>query len=324
MLKRLSALLAAAAVLAGGAAVAQDATSAAVPAEPGSWEAVAGDAILSFVGGRSREEAFADTFNPYGIDGDSLLFTLGAFFVTTAFTGEPVHEGELSIYPQHNTPLGYFEPSEATPAIIPFALLKAGECHAGYVTGHPVPNATYAVALPSGGCHAAMVEEIVYAEYAAASPAQPEVEPQEQPASPSLDFDPSNPTDADLDLVVWAAYNGAYALAVADPDYLFIRDGNFDPVRSVIAAALATEGLGGIEVEHAATAGEAYGCAPAGTTVVRVAFAAGDAGITLVAASEHAISSYVYDPAVTTDLDIDLARACDTSGLGRTPAGNVP
>jgi hypothetical protein len=325
MLRRTLALLAAigSAVLLTPAA-AQDSPPIIAPADAGAWQAIAGEAILYYVGGRSLAQTGGDPFNPYEIDGEGLLFALGSFFVTTTYEGAAVHEGEVSIYPQFNTPLAAFEPSAATPGIIPFALMKGGECFGGYVAGYPVPDTTYAVDMTDQICHAAIVEEIVYAAYIAANPAQPDPVPHDEPATTTTTFDAANPLDIDLDVAVWAAYNAAYALAIADADYLFIRDGNFDVIREAIAAELVKESLPGIELIHASTEAEAFGCAPAGTTEVRVAFTDGNAGVTLVAASSRSVSTYVYKPEVSADLDIDYAHDCAIEGLGRVRARNVP
>jgi hypothetical protein len=302
-----------------GPAAAQDAP-AIVPAEPGSWQATVGNVILHYVGGRSLADVGGPGFNPFQIDGEGLLFSLGSFFVTSEFQGQSVHEGEVSILPQFTTPLEAFEPSEATPAIISFALVKSGVCIAGYVAGHPIPNATYAVDLGNQICHAAIVEEIVYAQYAAANPVAPKPEPQTTVTT----FDAANPLDLDLDVAVWAAYNAAYNLAVSDADYLFIRNGDFGLVRDAILKELQSENLPGIEVVEAPTATEAFGCAPPGKTLIRVAFVANDEGIILAAASSRRVSTYVYDPTFSSDLDIGYARDCQTEGFGRVHAVNVP
>jgi hypothetical protein len=337
LLERLGLLAATALALAPVAALAQGPGAGITIAQPGSVENLAGQGILYFVGGRTKDDAMrtSNDFNPYQIDGDDLLFSLGAFFVTTTYDGEPVDEGELSIFPQFVTPLEAHIPTAATPAIIPFALMQQGICHAGYVAGFPVPDTIFDVDLSGQICHAAIVEEVVYAAYAAASPetgpvsvpsGEPAVEPQEQPAPATTTFDPAMPTPLDLDVIVWAAYNAAYAVAVSGSDYLFIRDGDFATVRAAILAELAKEGYAGVVIagEPAASVGEAFACGAPGATELKVAFVAGNAGVVLVATSGRLRSSYRYDPSVTYDLDIQTARECQSSGPGRLPAVNVP
>lgn len=347
MLLRSLGLLAAALVAASPLAVlAQNLPAGTTLAAPGSVEETAGQGILYYVGGRTKDDAMrtSNDFNPYQIDGDSLLFSLGAFFVNTDDEGGSVNEGELSIKPQFNTPLEAYDASAATPGIIPFALLQNGVCHAGYVTGYPVPDTIYAVDLAGEACHAATVEQIVYAAYAAAAPDVPATdepatdvpateEPSEDTVEPTEDvppvvgtFDPARPSDMDLDVIVWAAYNAAYAVAVSSNDYLFIRNGDYATLRDAIASELAKEGYAGVTVADAPSASpaDALVCAAPGTTELKVAFISADAGIVLVAASERRKSSYLYDPNVSTDLDIRYARDCQTSGFGRSQIGNVP
>jgi hypothetical protein len=185
MLRFVPAALAAAALLAALPALAQD-DGPIRPAEPGSIEETIGRLILYFVDGRTKDEAMATTndFNPYAIDGESLLSNVGAFFVNTYYEGEAVHEGELSIYPQFNTPLEMFEASDTTPGIIPFALLQKGTCYGGFVSGYPIPKFIDAVDMTGQICHAAIVEEIVYAEFAARDPSTVMETPTE-PTAPS-------------------------------------------------------------------------------------------------------------------------------------------
>ena len=138
-------------------------------------------------------------------------------------------------------------------------------------------------------------------------------------------FDPAFPADLDLDVAVWAAYNAAYTLAIADGDYLFIRNGDFGIVRKAILAELEKEGLAGIDIVTSpiAEAAAAFGCADPGTTAMRVAFTAGGLGITIVAASSQRMSAYEYDPDASADLRITYARDCQTSGFGRMRSANV-
>lgn len=307
-------------------AAGQDSAPLVRAADPASPEGIAGEVILYFAGGRTLAEAGGPAFNPFGIDGDRLLFALGAFFVTTEYRGEPVHEGELSIFPQFDTPFRDFTPSVATPGIIPFAFMQKGVCHAGFVAGHPAPDSVYAVDMTDQLCHAGIVEELVYAQYAAANPQQsePEAEPEAEPAPPQHAFDPAIPSDLDLDVAVWAAYGAASEIANADPDYLFAREGSFAELRAAIAAALEREGLAGIAIEGPVVEpGASFGCAEPATTVLRVGFAAGNGGIVLVAASHRRQSSYVYDPDVSFELDIRPARECRIEGFGRAFTGTL-
>lgn len=319
MLKPLFALASIGMALGMSPAFAQDAVI--HPAEPGSIEDKAGYVILYFVGGRTKEEAMATSndFNPYQIGGEDLLFSVGSFFITTSYEGQALKEGELAVFPQFNTPFSGFEPSAATPGIIPFALMKNGTCHAGFVTGYPVPDTINAIDLTGQVCHAQTVEELLYADYAARNP-EPVVEPEEEPSpaeAPAHVFDPLNPTPLDLDTIVWAAYNGAFSVAMADPDYLFVRDGNQAPLLNAIEAELKKEGFEHINIVDAPLPADAYGCAAPGGVDLRFAITNDNAGLVLVAASSRLASTYVYDPDVSADLDIDFSHECRTEGLGR-------
>lgn len=303
-------------------------TPAMAPAAPDSWESIAGQVILHFVGGRSLEQAGGPAFNPYGIEVDPLLFALAAFFVTAEYTGEPVHEGEVAIFPQFATPRGgAFEASPETPAIIPFAMMKSGACFGGYVTGHPVPSEIVAVDMSGLVCHAAAVDEAVYALYAAQTAVFEPVEEEAPEQVPMRSgFDPRNPLDSDLDRAVWIAYGAAYALATAGNNYQFAPGGDFDALRSAMAEALGNEGLGAVTVLDSAlaTPDEARACAAENGTELRVALGPDFAGIAIVAASQRRMSSYLYDPDSPEGLLVEPARTCRTSGAGRVDTVNEP
>ncbi|HEY9009925.1 MAG TPA: hypothetical protein VIN06_02805 [Devosia sp.] len=290
------------------------------PAEPGTPEALVGDALLYFVDGRTREEAGGDDFNPFGIDPDAVLFHVGAFFIVTDFADGELKEGELAVYPQFIMPRGEGTPSAATPAIMPFAMLKKGECHAGYVAGYPAPNATYKVDLSGLPCHADSVEQMVRDAYDLAQPAD-DIFPEE--TAPAImtapGFDPVFPTDAQLQSAVYAAYEAAYSLAVATADYTFWDGSDYSPTREAVTQALANENLGGIAipVDPAADPAAAKACAATGQTELRIAFTPDRTGITVAAVSDSRVYGYEYDYNISPDLRIVDPRPCATSGPGR-------
>ncbi len=318
---------AAAVVSAALPAAAQD-SGAFPPADPSSVVGIIGEVILRSAAGRTIEEVGGPSFNPFGLYEEELLQPVGAFFITVDYTGEAVKEGELSIFPQFNTPFGEFAAGEATPGIIPFALMQQGACHAGFVAGHPAPEAVYAVDMTDQICHAGIVEELVYAQYAAANPTQPQASPEPQPdvvPPQQQGFDPANPSAFDLDVIAWAAYSGAYATVNEDSDFLFMRNGDDQPVRLAIRDALEREGIHGIIFKPPLTdARQAFGCAAPGMTELRMAFTADGAGIILVAASAWRQSVYAYDPEISAELDVRWAHECRTEGPGRTYTGSAP
>jgi len=301
------------------------------PAAEGTPEALVGEAVLYFVDGRTREEAGDDSFNPFGIDAEALLYHVGAFFIVGEFTGEPLQEGELALYPQYGMPRGEGTPSDATPPVIPFAMMKGGECLGGYVTGYPVPDTTYAVDMTGALCHADTVEQMLRDSYAQAAPAEstepveeptPSDEPTapEEPAAPEpAGFDPAFPADKQLQDAVYAAYTAAYGIAMADANYAFWDGSDFGPTRTAVTTALADAGLGRITVPGTpvADATAAKACAEPGTTAIRVAFTPDGAGITVAAASDSRVYAYEYDYTISADLMVTEVRDCATSGPGR-------
>jgi hypothetical protein len=302
------------------------------PAVEGTPEWLVGDAVLYFVGGRTREEAGGDEFNPFGIDPDSLMFHVGAFFIVSDLSGEPLKEGELAIYPQFAMPLGAGVPSAKTPPAIPFALMQQGECHGGYVAGFPVPDTAYAVDMSGAPCHADTVEQMLADSYAQAAPAEQPTAPVDAPSAPEepaipapeaapvpLAFDPASPRDQQLRDAVYAAYAAAYGLALADPDYAFWDGTDFAPVLTAITGALASAGLAQITIAEtpATDPGAAKACAEPGTTALRIAFTPDGAGITVAAVSDRRVYAYEYDYAVSADVRVTEPRDCATSGPGR-------
>lgn len=300
-------------------------------ATPGSPVDRAGRTILSFVGGRSLEDAGGAGFNPFGINGETLLFTAGAFFFSPDLRmGQELREGELSIFPQYRTPGGAFVPSAAQSPVIPFAFKQAGACYAGYVGGYPVADTVYEVDLTGEVCHAATVDDILYASYdlAVAQSVPAETPNTGNPTSadpvPAV-FNAALPGDGDLELVVWTAYNAAYNRAILRPDYLFFTGSDYQAVHDAIAAELARAGLQDVVVagvpatDFAAT----RACGWSGQTELRVAFSADGAGIAVAAVSARRAYGYEYDPGTSPDLVIVGPRDCATSGFGRAPAAGA-
>lgn len=302
------------------------------PAVEGMPQWLVGEAVLYFADGRTREQAGNDDFNPFGIDPEALLYHVGAFFIVAdEFTGEPIKEGELSLYPQFVMPRGEGTPSETTPPVIPFALMQKGTCYAGYVSGYPAPDSVYAVDLNGAVCHADTVEQLLGDSYAQAEPQQapdvpseepvPEIQAFPEPESPPAPavFDPAFPTDQQLRDAVYAAYSAAYALALADAKYAFWNGTDFAPVSGAITLSLAENGLNAVTVAEAPASdpAAAKACADPGSTVVRVAFTPDRSGITVAAASDRRVYAYEYDLGISPDLRVTEPRDCATSGPGR-------
>ena len=313
--------------LGAGSSIAQEVT---VPAE-GSPVALVGEAILYFAGVAGIDAVGPEAFNPFAIDGEALMGHAGLFFISTDFTGEPVHEGEIVIFPQFQTPFASFNAGPVTPRLIPFALKQNGQCHAGYVAGHPEPQMVYEIALDGLACHAITVEALMAGGYAAASkggddvkaaleaagitqaPALPPVELTETAVS---NFDPAFPTGLDLEVIVWAAYNAAYARASQDEDYFARDEAGAEALRAAMLTEIRREGFEGVTLVAVDNPAEARACGEPGATTIRVGFTKAGDGIFIAAASDRRLAAQEYDPSVSGEMVVTKARDCATSGLG--------
>ena len=132
----------------------------------------------------------------------------------------------------------------------------------------------------------------------------------------SSSAEPAPPTglsDADLELVVRAAYTGASAFANAHDRY-FARDGVLPPLHDAVAAEVAKEGFGSVTVpplgspELGADGIKACLASP-GTELRLVANTYGD-GLTLVAVTDSRDFAYSYDPHKAADIVVTKAEPC--------------
>lgn len=282
-----------------------------------------GQEILAFVAGRTYEEALGVTqnpYNPFNLDGESLLRAAGLYFIEPDTTRQ-VFEGTLSISPEFETPDRAFSAAEATPAIVPFAFVTEGSCHGGYVSGFPVADQVATVDMSSRVCSAQTVKDIVAAEYHAAA-----VTVEQPGAIPPIEevpvkFDPANPTDYDLEMIVYIAYGAARDFALANDNYFVAPGGTFEPLRAAIVGRLEKEGYGAVELptEPASSPEDARECAaPGRKTQLHVASPAGGAGLTLAAVTDTRMSAYDYDPDKGPDITVTTAQPCSGSGFGRS------
>ena len=128
-------------------------------AEPDSPIGRAGQVILDAVASRTYAEAFAKSrspTNPFGIDLEKVAAAAGASSAGDV-SGGLATEGHLSILPQFNTPEAKFGTSATTPAIIPFAVMVAGKCLGGYVTGYPSADRVYSADMLGRECSATAI-----------------------------------------------------------------------------------------------------------------------------------------------------------------------
>jgi hypothetical protein len=267
-------------------------------ADPSSPAGVLGALIVNTAAGRSWDEAYGATKsdrNPYGLDEKALLKAAGATRLSQDMTGSAIKAGELSVLPQFNTPGGKFSANLDTPPMIPFAFLRKGVCQAGYVRGFPAPTETWTVALDGRPCSAYSVEDIKFADY--------------QVIQEAIDNAPRALSDADLELLVRAAYTAAVTHSAAHGNY-FAKDGTFGELRDAVAAGI-VEFKGVVVQETPAESLEAARqCLAAVGTEVRVATTEKGDGVSLVATTDGRTFSYDYDPHESTGVEVAPAADC--------------
>ena len=312
------------------------------PAAPGSDVDKVGQVILQAVNGRTVKQALeggASRDNPFELDADPLLLAAGAYFLSNDNT-QPLEKSGFSIYPDYVTPGGNFEASEATPPIMPFAFNRGGICQGGYVTGYPVPDKVYAVDMHGKVCNASTVDNEVHAAYdklaAAAKPAAgsktvPDaaggaVAPGgDGPADNSI-FDGHSASDHDLEMLVYAAYTGAYGRALRHDNYFSSQGMSFSDLRDAMRQTLDKAGYGAadIEAEPFDAADVAKACAADGDVHLRVAFNSDGTGISVVAVTGTRMAAYEYFPDKSSDLTIVHAQACLNAGSSAENGDRLP
>ena len=130
-------------------------------------------------------------------------------------------------------------------------------------------------------------------------------------ASSSIEPSPPGLSDADLELVVRAAYTGASAFAAANKNY-FGRDGVFAPLRDAVAAEVAKQNFTNIVIPADPVADIEAGrvCLPAAGTELRIALNMFGDGVTLIAVTDTRYFAYAYDPHEADDIKITAATEC--------------
>lgn len=122
---------------------------------------------------------------------------------------------------------------------------------------------------------------------------------------------PAGLGDADLELVVRAAYTGASAFAAAHGNY-FARDGVLPPLHDAIAAELGKAGYAAVEVPQVATdkPGALKTCLATPGTELRIFTTTYGDGISLVAVTDARAFAYDYDPHKAASIVITKAEDC--------------
>lgn len=145
------------------------------------------------------------------------------------------------------------------------------------------------------------------------------------------DWDGSFATDFDLEMVAYAAYNGAREYALTHDNYFMWSASEFPALRESIIEGLAAEGYDAARIRNSPTTSvsAATACGTEGRTDLRVKLTSDGGGILLVAVSAERMAAYEYDPEKSPDIVItypkecggDLAEAGDSDQI---PVEDVP
>lgn len=135
--------------------------------DPSSEALKVGDAIIEQVDGRTMEEAYAkskDDNDPFQFDSDPLQEAAGADRLAEITASSDLKDGELQLGGT-GTPAGKLPEDDATPAVVPFAFRTNGDCHAGFVLGHPVLDTVRGIDLDGKPCSSTSVAGVLEAFY---------------------------------------------------------------------------------------------------------------------------------------------------------------
>ena len=121
---------------------------------------------------------------------------------------------------------------------------------------------------------------------------------------------PDGLSDAELELIVRAAYTAASAFAVTHGNY-FARDGVFPPLRDAVAVGVAKDFAAvTVPATPAADVDAARVCSAPTTTELRIATNTYGDGVSLVAVTAERAFAYDYDPHKSPDIAIVAASDC--------------
>ena len=133
-------------------------------------------------------------------------------------------------------------------------------------------------------------------------------------ASSSLEpLQPAGTSDAELELIVRAAYTGAAAFADAHARY-FARDGVLPPLHDAVAAELAKDGHGTVAVPVVGSgplgSGGIDACLAVPGTELRMFVNTYGDGLMIVAVTDTRTFGYAYDPHKAADIVVTKATDC--------------
>jgi hypothetical protein len=120
-------------------------------------------------------------------------------------------------------------------------------------------------------------------------------------------------TDYDLEMVVYAAYNGAREYALTHDNYFLFSGADFPQLRRAMIDGLKAEKYGAAKVKPSPVTNEtaAIACGKEGETDLRVKLTSDGAGILLVAVSSDRMAAYEYDPEKSADIIITHSKECE-------------
>lgn len=131
------------------------------------------------------------------------------------------------------------------------------------------------------------------------------------PAEKVTGFYPGASTDFDLENIVYAAYRAARLSAIENTNYFVYGDVDADDIRLKIIRDLVQTGYSGVIIAYDEEPSLSYACAEPGTTELRLNFKEDGIGIGMVAVNATRYSAYVYDPDVSSELQITPPTDCE-------------
>lgn len=139
------------------------------------------------------------------------------------------------------------------------------------------------------------------------------------PAETVTGFRASEPTDYDLENIIYAAYRAARESALVNENYFVYGDVTADDLRLMMIRDLVRTGYTGLTIayDEAADFSTSRQCAEPGTTELRIHYTDDGVGISLVAVSDSRYAAYDYDPDVSAELVITSPTDCEpvTGGM---------
>jgi hypothetical protein len=126
------------------------------------------------------------------------------------------------------------------------------------------------------------------------------------------DWDGSFATDFDLEMIAYAAYNGAREYALTHDNYFMWSASEFPALRESIIEGLKAEGYEAATIKRTPTTSvsAATACGTEGQTDLRVKLTSDGGGILLVAVGPERMAAYEYDPDKSPDIVITYPKEC--------------